>query len=146
ARIEYEIDSSLLEPDRTYDAAIAVLANSGQRLTLRVRVHVQGPQLPFTRRLLRPFLTSRQGPVKKSCCRLGPVRIMRYSNDSVAAGGKAQGRRFARRRIRTAQDGDLPHTLRFKVFDRVAHWPVTPPPAALVRGQRRCRPRSISSG
>jgi hypothetical protein len=58
---EYEIDSSLLEPERVHEAALRIEANAGQKLTLRLRVHVQGPELPFTRRLLRPFLTGALG-------------------------------------------------------------------------------------
>jgi hypothetical protein len=57
AVIEYEVDSSLLEPERTHETYLLLVANSGQRLIFRVRVHVEGPEQPFTRRLLRPFLT-----------------------------------------------------------------------------------------
>lgn len=56
AVIEFEVDSSLLEPDRTHETFVQIVANSGQRLIFRVNVHVQRPQEPLTRRILRPFL------------------------------------------------------------------------------------------
>jgi hypothetical protein len=56
AVIEYEVDSSLLEPDRTHETYLPIVANSGQRFVFRVRVHVERPDEPFTRRLLRPFI------------------------------------------------------------------------------------------
>jgi hypothetical protein len=57
AAITFEVDSGLLEPNRAYAAQVTILANAGQALTVHVRVDVQKDQTPFTRRLLRPFLT-----------------------------------------------------------------------------------------
>jgi hypothetical protein len=55
AVVSFEADSSLLEPGQTYEAAIRLSANAGQRLTARVRLEVLRPQDPLTRRLFRPF-------------------------------------------------------------------------------------------
>jgi hypothetical protein len=54
-QIAFEIDSSLLDADRTHVGTVQVMANAGQKLTIRVLVDVRWPQEPFTRRLLRPF-------------------------------------------------------------------------------------------
>jgi hypothetical protein len=57
AVIGYEIDSGLLDPDRVHEGTLQVVANAGQKLALKVVVDVRRPHEPFTRRLLRPFLT-----------------------------------------------------------------------------------------
>jgi hypothetical protein len=55
--VGFEIDSSLLEPDRVHEGTLTVVANAGQRLAVRVRVEVRRPDKPLTRRLLRPFVS-----------------------------------------------------------------------------------------
>jgi hypothetical protein len=55
AVLPFEIDSSLLDIDRMYVADVEIVANAGQRLTLRVRVEVRRPEEPLTRKWLRPF-------------------------------------------------------------------------------------------
>jgi hypothetical protein len=55
--ISFQIDSSLMDPDRVHQGTVLVTANAGQRLAVRVHVDVRSPHEPFTRRLLRPFLT-----------------------------------------------------------------------------------------
>jgi hypothetical protein len=54
--VGFEIDSSLLEPDRVHEGTLMIVANAGQRLAVRVRVEVRRPDEPLTRRLLRPFV------------------------------------------------------------------------------------------
>jgi hypothetical protein len=56
AAVGFEIDSSLMD-EGLHEGAIEVTANAGQRLTFQIFVDVHRPQEPFTRRLLRPFLT-----------------------------------------------------------------------------------------
>lgn len=58
AVIPYEVDSSLLDADRVHEGTLHVVANAGQARSLRVRVDVRQPEVPFTRRLLRPFLVA----------------------------------------------------------------------------------------
>jgi hypothetical protein len=67
AVIVYEIDSTLMDPDRLHQGTVHVVANAGQRVAHRVLVEVHRPQEPFTRRLLRPFLT---GCLLALCIRL----------------------------------------------------------------------------
>ncbi len=55
ATVSFEVDSSLLEPGRSYEAAVRVVANAGQTLVGRVHVDVLRQQDPLTRRLFRPF-------------------------------------------------------------------------------------------
>jgi hypothetical protein len=57
ARIAFEVDSSLLDVGKVHEGRLRVEANAGQKLTARVWVVVPRPHEPFTRRLLRPFLT-----------------------------------------------------------------------------------------
>jgi hypothetical protein len=57
AVISFEVDSSLLDPGYVHQAEIQLMANAGQRLSVRVFVEVRRPNEPFTRRLLRPFFT-----------------------------------------------------------------------------------------
>jgi hypothetical protein len=56
AAIGYTVDSGLLDAGRMHDGNLHVIANAGQRLKLHVVADVRQPQVPFTRRLLRPFL------------------------------------------------------------------------------------------
>jgi hypothetical protein len=53
----FSIDSSLLEPGKTYEAAIHLTANGGQTFTLKITLEVKRPYEPFTRRILRPFFS-----------------------------------------------------------------------------------------
>jgi hypothetical protein len=55
AAVGFEIDSSLMDEGRVHEGTIRLTANAGQLLTVRVRVDVERPHEPFTRRLLRPF-------------------------------------------------------------------------------------------
>jgi hypothetical protein len=55
AVVSFEVDSSLLEPGRSSEAVVRLVANAGQQLTARVHVDVVRPQDPLTRRLFRPF-------------------------------------------------------------------------------------------
>jgi hypothetical protein len=56
AALGFEIDSSLMDAG-SHEGTIQVTANAGQQLAVRVFVDVHRPQEPFTRRLLKPFLT-----------------------------------------------------------------------------------------
>ena len=56
AAIPFEVDSSLMDQG-LHEGMIQVTANAGQQIAIRVVVDVRRPQEPFTRRLLRPFLT-----------------------------------------------------------------------------------------
>jgi hypothetical protein len=53
--IAFEIDSSLMDVGQLHEGTLRILANAGQKLSLRVRVDVHRPQEPFTRKLLKPF-------------------------------------------------------------------------------------------
>jgi hypothetical protein len=55
ALVGFEIDSTLMDEGRLHEGYIHLVANAGQRLEVRVVVDVHRPQVPFTRRLLRPF-------------------------------------------------------------------------------------------
>jgi len=50
------VDAELMEGGQTHLGALSIIANAGQKLAVRVTVHVSRPQEPFTRRLLRPWL------------------------------------------------------------------------------------------
>jgi hypothetical protein len=56
AVLGFEVDASLMD-EGLHEGTIQVTANAGQQLAVRVTVDVRRPQEPFTRRLLRPFLT-----------------------------------------------------------------------------------------
>ena len=57
AEIAFDVDSSLLEAGHSYEGNLSATANGGQTLGLRVLVEVRRGFEPFTRRLLRPFLS-----------------------------------------------------------------------------------------
>jgi hypothetical protein len=57
AQIGYEVASSALPAGGSATGTLTVLANGGQKLTLRVRVDVQGNQPSLGRRLLQPVIT-----------------------------------------------------------------------------------------
>jgi len=56
AVVPFEVDSSLMD-EGLHEGTVQVSANAGQQVTIRVVVDVRRPQEPFTRRLLRPFLS-----------------------------------------------------------------------------------------
>jgi hypothetical protein len=56
AVVGFEIDGSLMD-EGLHEGTIHLTANAGQQLAVRVVVTVHRPREPFTRRLLRPFLT-----------------------------------------------------------------------------------------
>jgi hypothetical protein len=56
AALDFEVDSELMD-EGPHEGSLQILANAGQRLTVQVFVDVHRPREPFTRRLLRPFLT-----------------------------------------------------------------------------------------
>jgi hypothetical protein len=56
ALIDFEVDSGTLAANRTHEGSINVLSNSGQKLTLRVKVDVCRPPRAARRGLLRPIL------------------------------------------------------------------------------------------
>ena len=51
ASIDFEVDSSLMEPGGVVEGHLHVRANGGCELLLGLSVEVYAPQLPFTRRL-----------------------------------------------------------------------------------------------
>jgi hypothetical protein len=55
AQFAFEVDSSLMEDNQIHEGTVQLIANAGQKLSVRVVVDVRRPQEPFTRRLLRPF-------------------------------------------------------------------------------------------
>jgi hypothetical protein len=55
APITFEIDSSLMTEGRVHEGTIQLVANAGQKLSVRITVDVRRPPEPFTRRLFRPF-------------------------------------------------------------------------------------------
>ncbi len=57
AVLPFEVDSSLMDEGRVHEGHILIVANAGQRLSARVIVDIRRSQEPFTRRLLRPFLS-----------------------------------------------------------------------------------------
>jgi hypothetical protein len=54
-QIAFEVDSTLMDAGGPHLGNIQIIANAGQRLTVRVLVSCNRPHEPFTRRLLRPF-------------------------------------------------------------------------------------------
>ncbi len=56
AVLGFEVDTSLMD-EGLHEGTISGTANAGQPFAVRVVVDVRRPQEPFTRRLLRPFLT-----------------------------------------------------------------------------------------
>jgi hypothetical protein len=57
AEIIFDVDSGLLEAGRAHEGALRITANSGQLFRISVTVDVRRPNEPFTRWLLRPFLS-----------------------------------------------------------------------------------------
>lgn len=55
--IQFEIDSSLMDPDQIYEGYLHLLANKGQQMAIRVVVDVRRPFEPFTRRLINKFFS-----------------------------------------------------------------------------------------
>ena len=55
AQFTFEIDSRLMEKNQVHEGTVQLIANAGQKLSVRVVVAVRQPQESFTRRLLRPF-------------------------------------------------------------------------------------------
>src|SRR5262249_49162095 len=55
ARFAFEVDSRLLEEDQVHEGTVQLIANAGQKLSVRVSVDVRKPREPLARRLLRPF-------------------------------------------------------------------------------------------
>jgi hypothetical protein len=54
AEVPFEVDSTLADPG-VHVGTLQLLANAGQRLAVQVRLEVERPHQPFTRRLLKPF-------------------------------------------------------------------------------------------
>jgi hypothetical protein len=88
--IAFEVDSSLMDGGRSHEGTLRILANAGQKLALRVRVDVERPHQPFTRRLLNPLFGGDANtsvsdeplqivaePVKKKLPPPTPVRVPR---------------------------------------------------------------------
>ena len=55
AQFAFEVDSSLMEENQIHEGTVQLIANAGQKLSVRVVVDVRRPHEPLTRRLLRPF-------------------------------------------------------------------------------------------
>jgi hypothetical protein len=85
AAITFEVDSSLLEPERVYTGQVTVFANAGQTLTVHVRVDVQKDQAPFTRRLFRPFLSGALAGLAVRLLLIPLVDLHLYGMSSLAA-------------------------------------------------------------
>ncbi|HEV3262953.1 MAG TPA: zinc ribbon domain-containing protein [Gemmataceae bacterium] len=56
AAVEFDIDSSLLEPGQTHHGRLHLVANGGNEHDVQVVVDVRRPQVHFMRRLWHPFL------------------------------------------------------------------------------------------
>jgi hypothetical protein len=55
AQFAFEVDSSLMQENQIHEGTVQLVANAGQKLSVRVVVDVRHPHEPLTRRLLRPF-------------------------------------------------------------------------------------------
>ncbi len=58
ARFAFEVDSSLMQENQVHEGTVQLIANAGQKLSVRVVVDVRQPHEPLTRRLLRPFFVA----------------------------------------------------------------------------------------
>ena len=56
AGIDFDMDTSLLEPGQTHQGRLQLVANAGAELAVRVVAEVRRPEVTLTRRLLNPFL------------------------------------------------------------------------------------------
>jgi hypothetical protein len=56
ALFAFEVDSTLMEENQVHEGTVQLIANAGQKLSVRVVVDVRKPREPLTRRLFRPFL------------------------------------------------------------------------------------------
>src|SRR5262249_14422147 len=54
-QIAFKVDSTLMDAGGSHQGTIHIVANAGQKLSVRVQVDCERPHEPFTRRLLRPF-------------------------------------------------------------------------------------------
>jgi hypothetical protein len=54
AQFGFEVDSSLMEADKVHEGTVQLIANAGQKLSVRVVVDVRRPRESLKRRLLRP--------------------------------------------------------------------------------------------
>ena len=100
AQFAFEVDSSLMADNQIHEGTVQLIANAGQKLSVRVLVDVRRPQQPFTRRLLRPFfvvtlvfLLLRYFWCRRwICCRstfLGPMKIRISRSSCSRRGGSA---------------------------------------------------------
>jgi hypothetical protein len=87
APVRFEIDSTLMDPGRIQEGTIRMVANGGQRLSVRVFVDVRKPQVPFTRRWLRPFFAGALLALLYRLLLAGPADV--YAR--VLAGGPGAG-------------------------------------------------------
>src|SRR5207244_7082734 len=55
AQFSFEVDSSLMEGNRVHEGTVQLIANAGQKLSVRVVVDVRQPREHLARRLLRPL-------------------------------------------------------------------------------------------
>ena len=58
ARFVFEIDSSLMEENQVHQGTVQLIANAGQKLSVRVVVEVRRPQASWSSQLLRPFFVA----------------------------------------------------------------------------------------
>jgi hypothetical protein len=56
ADIAFEADASLMDAGRLYEGNVLILANAGQKLSLRVRAEVRRPQVSLSQLVFRPVL------------------------------------------------------------------------------------------
>jgi hypothetical protein len=56
AQFAFEVDSSLMEEDKVHEGTVQLIANAGQKLSVRVVVDVRRPRESLKRRLLRPLV------------------------------------------------------------------------------------------
>jgi hypothetical protein len=56
AQFAFEVDSSAMEEDHVHEGTVQLIANAGQKLSVRVVVDVRRPREPVLRQLLRPFV------------------------------------------------------------------------------------------
>ncbi len=54
-QIAFEVDSTLMDAGGLHQGSVQIVANAGQKLSVRVQVNCHRPHKPFTSRLLRPF-------------------------------------------------------------------------------------------
>jgi hypothetical protein len=147
AAIEFEVDASLVDPG-IHDGRLLIVANAGQKLSVRVRLEVTPPHEPFTRKLLKPFFLGMLLGLLYRLLLIGPAdlfaRLFAPAVDPSIARGSLES--WKESPIFMVVNGQLEMRLEFVKYFVVATWWVGALGGAVLLWQRGSRWADVLCG